>query len=375
VTATPDRVERLTRLARALRERGVRVGPGDVADGVEAWRRVNGRDRDEVRRALRIALKIPRAEWDAFDALFESFWRGADPNADAERRVPRPWPSEPSRPVDPRGRTWRDPPPVEIRERDVPEGGRPGYSAEALLRRKPFGEWTERDLKAMEALLARLARRLVTRRGRRLVPTRGRGRIDLRRSLRRAVATGGDAVELARRKREIDRPDLVVVCDTSGSMDPYTRFLLAFVLSLRRVVRRCEVFAFNTELTRLTPWVGRGALHRALERIAAAVPDWSGGTRIGACLAEFAAGDHIRPSSVVVIVSDGLDRGEPGTLERAMRSIRRRARKVVWLNPLMGDPRYEPRARGMRAALPFIDHFGSAHDLASLERLIPELSP
>jgi uncharacterized protein with von Willebrand factor type A (vWA) domain len=230
----------------------------------------------------------------------------------------------------------------------------------------------------MERLLSRLAARLATRRSRRLVPARGgRGAPDLRRSLHRAVSSGGEILSLARRTRPVEAPRLVVLCDTSGSMDACARFLLAFVLALRRAARSTEVFAFNTELVRLTPWLAPGRLGPTLDRLAASVPDWAGGTRIGDCLARFVA-DHlprrVDDRTVVVILSDGLDRGEPETLRAAMRAVHARARKVVWLNPLLGDPRYEPTARGMETALPFVDAFLPAHDLASLERLVPHLS-
>jgi len=166
----------------------------------------------------------------------------------------------------------------------------------------------------------------------------------------------------------------VVLCDTSGSMDPHGRFLLAFLLALKRAARRTELFAFNTALVRLTPWVSAGRIGPTLDRLAAGVPDWSGGTRIGASLAEFAArylDEMVDAKTVVVIVSDGLDRGDTEMLARAMRAIRLRARRVIWLNPLLGDSRYEPTAQGMAAALPFVDVLAPAHNLDSLERLIP----
>jgi uncharacterized protein with von Willebrand factor type A (vWA) domain len=160
-------------------------------------------------------------------------------------------------------------------------------------------------------------------------------------------------------------------------MDPHTRFLLAFVLSLPRVVRSLEVFAFNTELTRLTPWLSRRRVREVLEQVREAVPDWSGGTRIGQCLETFVR-DHLASTvnsrTVVLVLSDGLDRGEPERLAGAMRAIRAAARRVVWLNPLMGDPRYEPTARGMQAALPYVDRLAPAHNLESLERAVGALS-
>jgi uncharacterized protein len=171
----------------------------------------------------------------------------------------------------------------------------------------------------------------------------------------------------------VELPRLVVLCDTSGSMDPHTRFLLAFILSLKRVAARTEVFAFNTELIRLTPLLSPGSIGPTLERLAAGVPDWAGGTRIGDSLAQFVVHhlhETVNARTTVVILSDGLDRGEPAVLVGAMRAIAARARQIIWLNPLQGDPRYRPEARGMEAALPFIDRFAPAHNLESLERLL-----
>jgi uncharacterized protein with von Willebrand factor type A (vWA) domain len=366
----------VARLGRTLRGAGLGVSLTDEIDAAAALHALPRADRAEVRCALRIALKIRRRDWERFDALLEAALRGAEPvPSGALERSPRAPATPARRPI-----TLREPEPGGAAEGEgAGEGGGalPGYSPEALLRHKPFEACTPDDLAAMERLLARLAARLATRRSRRLVPTRGGGVPDLRRSLRRAVSTGGELLALARRARPVERPRLVVLCDTSGSMDPHARFLLAFVLSLRRAARATEVFAFNTSLVRLTPWLARGAAAATLDRLAASVPDWAGGTRIGESLDRFVA-DHLHERvdarTVVLILSDGLDRGDVALLARAMRAIRSRARKVIWLNPLLGDPRYEPTARGMEAALPFVDQFLPAHDLASLERLLPHLS-
>jgi hypothetical protein len=161
-------------------------------------------------------------------------------------------------------------------------------------------------------------------------------------------------------------------------MDAHTRFLLAFVLSLRRAIPRAELFAFNTALARLTRRLPRapGRIEPTVARLGDLVPDWSGGTRIGDSLTEFAT-DYLTTlvdaKTVVVVLSDGLDCGDAKVLAEAMRRIHERARRVVWLNPLAGDARYEPAARGMRAALPYVDRFFSAHNLESLERVLPHL--
>ena len=378
-----DVAQRLARFAGRLRERGVGVSVGDEIDGAAALLLVDLGDRDEVRYTLRAALKVLRSDWDTFDELFQGFWAAGDRLALAPARSTRP-PSSPDGPRADRSRApaqWRWMQAIGRlageRERETTGGDTPGYSADVLLRRKPFDDWCADDLPAMERLLARAARRLRCRPSRRLVPGRARGRVDLRRSFRRAVGTGGEFLSLARRDRAVEKPDVVLLCDTSGSMDPHTRFLLTFALSLKRVVRCCEVFAFNTSLTRLTPWLTPDKIAPTLDRLAAGVPDWSGGTRIGASLDAFVTrymATLVSARTVVVVLSDGLDLDSPALLAGAMRTIGERARKVIWLNPLLGDPRYRPEARGMKAALPFVEHFVPAHNLESLERLLPLLT-
>jgi uncharacterized protein len=375
-----DLVHHLARFSGALRERGVAVTLSDEADGLAALTLVDLGDREEVRLALRTALKIRPRDAAIFEDLFALLWKAHAPLQVPEQRVSRRAPDVPrSRPGSPRPGGWpndrfSESPTV------IPEGEEPGYSPEAVLRRKSFEECSAADLQAMERLLSRLALRLATRPSRRRVPVRGRGEADLRRSFRRAVAHGGEFLSLARRARPVEEPRLVVLADTSGSMDPHTRFLLTFVLALRRVARNSEIFAFNTELVRLTPWMsagGPGRIDLALERLARQVPDWSGGTKIGECLAEFVEyylDELVNGKTVVLILSDGLDRGDVEPLAAAMRAIQARARRVVWLNPLAGDSRYEPTARAMAAALPWIDDLLPAHNLESLERLLPLLA-
>ncbi len=364
-------VAQLAKFAGAMREHGIRVGLGDEIDAAAALMLVDLLDRDEVQRGLRIALKVPRDAWTTFDRLFDEYWGGP-----VARTRP---PPQQGLPRDHRGpMQWRwDGQRVRLSPADD-SGLRsgddmPGYTPEALLRRKPFEQFSAADVAAMERLLARLAIKLAARRSRRLIPTRGRGLVDLRRSFRHALGSEGELLDLARRTRALEEPRLVVLYDTSGSMDPYARFLLAFAFALRRALKRTEIFAFNTALVRITRLIAPAKAAQTFERLAAGVPDWSGGTRIGSCLTEFVSryqNELVDRNTTVVLISDGLDLGDAAQLARAMRELRARAGTIVWLNPLLGDPRYQPTAAGMQAALPFVDYFGPAHNLESLEKLL-----
>jgi uncharacterized protein len=363
-------VAQLAKFAGALRGCGVRVGLSDEVDAAAALLLVDLLDRAEVHHTLRIAFKLPRDAWEAFDRLFEEYWDGRRaPEHPALREALQ---RDRQRPAQSRwdGERVRIALPDELQD---PEGEQPGYSPEAVLRRKPFDQFSESELAAMERLLARLALKLATRRSRRRVPTLTRGTVDLRRSFRRALASDGEFLKLARRARPLDETSLVILYDTSGSMDAYARVLLAFAFALRRVMKRVEIFVFNTTLVRVTRMIAPAGIPQSLSRLAAGVPDWSGGTRIGGCLAEFVnlyKETLIDRNTTVICVSDGLDHGDSDLLEGSMRELQARASKIIWLNPLLGDSRYRPEAAGMRAALPFVDHFGPAHNLKALEGLL-----
>ncbi|HKE39584.1 MAG TPA: VWA domain-containing protein [Casimicrobiaceae bacterium] len=359
--------DHLAKFAVAMRQNGIHSSLSDEIDAAGALLLVDVADRLEVQRALRIAFKVQRDGWTTFDRLFDEYWGGK-----VVPEVPIPpaadhWESR-------RALQWRwDGVRVRLEtpEPEASDSSDPAYSWDRLLRRKTFDRISQSEVASMERLLARLALKFAAKRSRRLEPTSGRGVVDLRRSFRNGLAGQGDLLSLARRARAREEPRVVLLYDTSGSMDPYTGFHLAFAFALRRVIRRLEIFAFNTALVRVSRVVSPAKVLQSLKRLATEVPDWSGGTRIGACLAEFVTEYRglVDRDTTVVIVSDGLDLGDTDLLAGSMRALRQRARMTVWLNPLKGDSRYEPSAAGMRAALPHIDHFGAGHDLASLERL------
>jgi uncharacterized protein with von Willebrand factor type A (vWA) domain len=243
-------------------------------------------------------------------------------------------------------------------------------SAEERLRSKDFGHLTPDELEALRGLIADLALAAPLRISRRRI-RHHRGRLDVRATLRRAQRRGGDPVDWMRRHPKLRRRRLVLIADVSGSMEPYSR---AYLHLLHGAVRaaKAEAFVFATRLTRLTRALATTEPDLALRRAAAAAPDWSGGTRIGAALADF--NDHygrrgVARGAVVVVVSDGWETGDPAVLGEQMARLARLAHRVVWVNPRAAAASYEPRVAGMAAALPHVDAFVSGHSLAALDGL------
>jgi uncharacterized protein with von Willebrand factor type A (vWA) domain len=377
-----DVTERVTSFCRRLRERGLPVTPADSIDAMRVLKTIDLADRTDVHLALRCLLTTRRDDLALFDALFAEWWdaessRGG--RAAARKEVP------------PRTRSSRDAESGEVgvtatlshwakrndAVEDDPSPGLAGPSHNESRAKRDFATFESGELAEIERLTAMIARRLNARRSRRWRPARGGNgvRIDLRRTIRWSLKTGGDAIELARRERKLRRTKLVALCDVSGSMDLYSRFLLQFLYALQHAFARVETFAFSTRLVRITEALGRDTYRSALDTLARSETGWSGGTKIGGSIAEFVAGwpRLIDRRTVVIVLSDGWDTGDPEILGQALRTIHRRAGRVVWLNPLLGSPTYKPLARGMQAALPHVDVFASAHNVASLEALARHL--
>jgi hypothetical protein len=233
------------------------------------------------------------------------------------------------------------------------------------------------DLKAAEAVRARrliqqLAPSLATVPSRRLTPAANGPLVDVRRTVATARRHGGEVVRLARQQRKQRKLRVVALCDVSGSMDTYSGYLLQFLHALQGSSSGVRTFVFSTQLHDITAVLRRKRFEEVLERLAAGAGTWSGGTTIGACLRQFNEGYAARlvgPRTVVMVISDGWERGDAGALAREVAALHRRAHRVIWLNPLKGREGYEPLAAGMAAALPHIDHFLPAHSIESLEQL------
>jgi len=349
---------------RVLREAGLPVGPGRVADALRGLDLVDVARREDVYWTLRTTLTSCHEDLAIFDRAFDAWFL---------RRYSRP----PRRPeADPR-KLARDAQRIRreaMAARDE-GGGEPeeiGTSTHEVLRRKDFAAMTPDELAGARRLIADVALRRPQRRSRRLRSSRRGHVLDLRGLARASIATGGDPVRRRFRARKPTPRKLVVLCDVSGSMEAYTRALLLFLYASVRAGRGVEVFAFGTRLTRLTTELRLRDPELALARAADRVVDWAGGTRIGDALKHYNdvwGRRALTRGAVVLIVSDGWERHDPELVGREMERLHRAAHAVVWVNPLKGSPEYQPMAGGMRAALPHVDRFVSGHDVASLEAL------
>ena len=357
---------------RALRARGVPVTAAESLDAVRALVAVDVSDREDVRTGLRAVLATSQQDLAIFDELFDDFWHArSGPEAIPGRSHVR----------------STRPPNADAQQSRVSLENwmRTGNASDDIVQVRQASTLeasAQRDLanlagdqEDIERLARRIARRMALKPSRRWrVRRRGR-RIDLRRTMRSLLRTGGDAAVLARRERIVRRTRLVVLCDVSGSMELYARLLLRFVHALQNAFARVETFVFSTRLTRVTPFFRRASYAQALGSMGERVRDFSGGTKIGESLVGFADGwpELLDSRTVVLVLSDGWDTGEPRMVDDALQRIARRAGRVVWLNPLMGSPDFSPETRAMRAAMPHVDVLASAHNVESLQALARHL--
>jgi uncharacterized protein with von Willebrand factor type A (vWA) domain len=359
----------LVAFARLLRLSGLDITNGRVIDAARSLTAVGIDSREDVRVALRACLVSSAGQRALFDTLFELYWqrepRGLQivPKPDTDERRERP---EEGRDA---ARVPVTPSPA---ARPSSENPRQTYSALDLLTSKDLSAYTRDDVRRARRLLRRLAAKLASALGRRQTRSRTRGAVDLRQSLRHAVRHGGEVVDLRRTRPRVNKLRLVVLCDISGSMDGYSPFFVQFMFALQNELRGVSTFVFSTRLNEITRLLRTRRFEDALALLANRVDAWSGGTSIGAALDEFDrryGSRRLSSRTVIVIISDGWDRGDTALLTRAMQSFRRRAYRIMWLNPLLGNADYRPLAKGMAAALPYLDYFLPAHNLDSLARL------
>ena len=361
---------------RLLRAGGIDVTPDGMGDWMRSITLIDLERADDFRAATRSLLVHREADRAWFEAAYDLFWRARDPRQLQELELGL-LVQETRRKVERYGA------PVLARD-DAPQASpdsppRPSatWSVSESLRTKDFADLSANELAEMERVISGLRWRLDERRTRRRV--RGKGNeIDARATLRRHLRTAGEFARIERRKRKTRRRPLVLLCDVSGSMEPYSRLLLRFLYAIshrdaaRRGADRIEAFAFGTRLTRITRELQEKDPDRALSAATRRIQDWGGGTKTGESLEAFNrlwSRRVLGGGAVVLIMSDGWDRGDIPLLDREMARLARSCHRLVWLNPLLGAPGYEPLTRGMQAALPHLDEFLPVHNLRSLEQL------
>lgn len=354
---------------RVLRALGLDVDPGRMIDLVSALDSISIGKRADFYHAARGLLVHRREDIAPFDEAFEVFWRSRgraltslDLRAMGEKR---------------RYKQPRFAPP------SAPSSEAPSliqttltYSDQEVLRQKDFAELTAEELAEVKRLMGEIVWHVQERQTRRRRPGRGR-LLDFRRTLRRNLRYGGEILDWAERERKRKPRPLVIIADVSGSMERYTRLLLLFTYGVAKALeQRVEAFVFSTRLTRISRQLRERDLDRALAEVSRVVPDWSGGTRIGEALRTFNfdwARRVLGRGAITLVISDGWDRGDVDLLRKEMARLQRSSRRLIWLNPLLGSPNYEPLTRGIQAALPYIDDFLPVHSLASLSDLAEHL--
>ncbi|MGZ4844461.1 MAG: vWA domain-containing protein [Candidatus Angelobacter sp.] len=366
----------IVEFCRFARASGIAAGVKESLDAVRAASAVGIADRQNLKFALRAVICSAKADWDVFDEIFDAFWNGAASGKKLERSK--------------RGKNVRE----EESQQENAELAAVAQSSAAMaeiedgkavmgatvherLKKADFSEVKHADLAELERISLRLLQQMSLRLSRRIRNLAAQGRVDLRRTIRRSIPRGGDPIELSFRRRKLQQLKLVIALDISGSMNPYSIFFVRFAYALQKYFKRVDTFLFSTQLTEISSTLRARQLRDALESLAGQAAGWSGGTKIGESLQKLTRLHGRRLFSrdtVFMVLSDGWDTGDPALLAEELSAIKRRVRKLIWLNPLLGMADYQPITRGMSAALPYIDVFAPAHNLESLLNLETHLS-
>lgn len=356
---------------RLLRSEGLPIGLSEETDAMSALGSIQILDPEEFRLTLRTILARSHKEQERFDQLFESHWRGKLQGDSTHLGLRKKFSFQTPKQslLNPVLKNWNEG--VEKQEEALS-----GYSPLQLLKQKEFSSIKDEDFKETIETVNKLKKVLNTPRSLRYRKSLRRHLIDFRKTMRLSLRNAGEVIEVAYKERAPRPMNLVLLCDVSGSMENYSKFLISLIYSLQSVYNRIETFVFSTTLTRLTAIIKRKNLRQVLQEISHSVPDWSGGTRIGDCFQELLElhGDKITRNTVVLILSDGWDVGDVDLVEQSMKTIHGKAKRVIWLNPLLGSSEYEPSCLGMQRALPYIDYFLPANNVQSLRDLCNHLA-
>ena len=354
---------------RFVRTHGLSNDPRQTLMALEAVKATGAGSRQPFVLGLQVALCSTREEWELFPKLFEAFWgesRSRPRSTSGEHKGP-----SPNNMQGPEASStgFLHQPSNEAASQDGKGKAVYGASSQQRLKKVDFSEVPRDDLSALEELSRRLLRRMSSRLSRRLTISNLADHVDLRRSIRRSIAHGGEPIVLAYKGRKPRKNTLVMFLDISGSMNLYSLFFVRFAYALQANFQRVHTFLFSTNVVEISDLLRTSHLPGALQRLSQRETGWSGGTKIGESLRQFNqlhGRKLLSRDTIFIILSDGWDTGEPEVLAQQLRAVRRRAQRVLWLNPLLGLKDYQPITRGMAAALPYVDVFAPAHNLHSL---------
>lgn len=357
--------QHLIEFSRYLRNEGLNTGVQETLDALQALESIGVPSESNVKVVTRSLFCNSKDDIEQFDYLFDSFWKGDSKRFRSKLNVSHRLRSkEQSTSLIWMGNNHNNGKETTRESREVT-----GANARERLQRTDFSKVSEVDGEELEALAQKLWQEMNKRLSRRLKNSSKQGQINIRRTIRKNINSGGDPWKLVFKRRKPQKPRLVVFLDVSGSMDKYSFYLLRFVYAIQQNFQQVESFLFSTRLHYITDIVKRGKLSKKLKELTERAEGWSSGTTIGACFQEFNkkyAKYSLSRQSIVLILSDGLDTGNTEVLKKELTKISKRAKKLIWLNPLKGMKGYRPEAKGMRSALPLVDVFNSAHNLESL---------
>ncbi|MFK7935234.1 MAG: VWA domain-containing protein [Saprospiraceae bacterium] len=355
---------------RHLRTQGFRLGTQQEVEALHALT-IMGRTATEENFywTLRATLTRSRQEQQQFDDLYRNYWREINKAADSKIKEEETVKNQPApKPSLQTLKSWLYGGRETEEEMEIAT-----YSEMESLTQKDFSQFTTDELEEVMKIIRLLAKRMATQYNRRQRTAHRPGSFNLRQTLRKNMRRGGEIIELSYVRPKRQKLKIVLLCDVSKSMDLYTNFLLQFMYGFQQLPQRMETFVFATQLTRVTEQLRRQAFPKALKNLQDTIPDWSGGTKIGASLQTFVENHGLRlldRKTIFLIMSDGWDTGEVDVLAEAMAYIKRKSGRVIWLNPLAGNPNFTPEVQGMAAAMPYVDVFAPAHNVHSLRQVV-----
>ncbi len=384
----PNRItQHIIAFGRVLRRAGLEVATGQIMDAMRAMQLIGLRSRADVYQALFSVFVTRKEQVELFNQAFHLFWRAPSKLPQVmslilpQLKMPETAQSKQSLRVKQAlaENEAQIKPPQSRRKNEQKEAVDLvlTYSSLEVLRKKDFAAFTNEEVVMAKQVLSEMNWNISSKRTRRFNPNAKGRMLDLRKTVRKNMRNEGELIQLSWRGNQTRMRDIVVLCDISGSMERYSRMLLHFIHTITADMRRVETFVFGTRLTRITRYLKQRDIDDAVSSVSQKVNDWAGGTRIGDALKDFNylwARRVLRSGAVVMVISDGWDRGDLPLFEREVARLSRSCYRLIWLNPLLGYENYEPLTRGIKAAMPYIDDFLPVHNLESLEQIGEALS-